>query len=849
MERDLPTRMFHIALGAAALTLAGCPSPKPPPAKAGPERDERPAPAGGKELKTVKLPKSMVAGNVTLSGFYDDEELPDEAGAEVGDRPNAAHEVGDRPSSMGGGAAGATQNLYKIVAPATVIVRSGGGYGTGVIYDPAGWVLTNHHVVAKAGREDFRWKVKIGLGRLNKQGVMEQRGKTYVGYVHKIDPLRDMAVVKIEDPPKDLVAVRIADRDPVPGQRVTAIGHAGIGLLWAIKDGQIAAIGKLAKHLAQLQLYETYKDKLKGHGKTGLRERLGAKRLEQLRKFLEKKVPALVIQSTCPISQGDSGGPLVNDRAELVGLNAFVRSAGRSRKESNFHVHVKEVREFVKEVPPRAPQLLPDPWAEGGTLAQLGDADQDATVDVLAMYKVVRYGFLRRKRPMAYFVDLDQDSFKGRARPPEASAVVDKKDFDPEMIFLAHGNYLHAWYDTSGDGKSDVLLVTGKRSKRVAAGYRIAADGELTRDEGLTRGYLVRPTLLADAAMSQRLLQVAGKLFSAGMMPPVKAGEQRPPDPLRGAGHEGQLKDYSRDGKPDTVRASGLFSSGYVVDVDQNVLGGFKAGDTLAEVRKGGKPIEAEFSWINVKRTAYAWYDTDDDGRFDLLLHSTRHPGAVVTRAWRAGADGKLAEDNTMVGRRMAQPDLLASKEQAAALRKIAGRFMLSSMVASGPGLRSFPYPHDYYRWGYKLESVKKWKDVVARVRMYRCKGTLVDVDRDSARKARKQGKSVRDLVRARTYDAEFGHVECRSGDQWAFYDSRGKGEFDTVLYSARRGKGKATAIYTVDRKGKLVRRERPAGCEGLIHPALFKQRRLRRGFKRIAGTVFSGADLTCRKP
>ncbi len=38
--------------------------------------------------------------------------------------------------------------LYRAVAPATVIIRVAGGIGTGVVIDPAGWVLTNHHVVA-----------------------------------------------------------------------------------------------------------------------------------------------------------------------------------------------------------------------------------------------------------------------------------------------------------------------------------------------------------------------------------------------------------------------------------------------------------------------------------------------------------------------------------------------------------------------------------------------------------------------------------------------------------------------------------------------------------------------------
>lgn len=684
-------------LGAAALLLTtGCPPPPKPEPQGKLETGDRPSgkAAPGKQITSKELPKSMVIGkNVTLSGFYEDEALPEEGGgATVGDRPNQGG-VGERPSQMGKGGA-QTQNLYKIVAPATVIVRSERGYGTGVVYDPAGWILTNHHVVAHAKREDFRWVVNVGVGQLTKGGVMEKR-KTYKGVVHKIAPLLDIAVVKLINPPKRLVAIRISDKDPVPGQHVTSLGHAGIGLLWAIKDGQIAAIGKLSKHLAQLQLYESSKEKARPAADGASAERLAkmkAKRLEELRKYLEKKIPALVIQSTCDISQGDSGGPLVNDRAEIVGLNAFVRSAGSSRKESNFHIHAAELRKFIRDVPAEAPQLLPDPYNDGGSLAKLGDADLDSTVDVMAMYKVLRFRFFSRQRAMAYFLDLDQDSFKGQTAVPEVKEVVEKRSFDAEMIFLAHGGYLHAWYDTDNDGKQDVLLVAsdsyGARKKVTA--FRIDAAGKLTKDAALAVGALIRPKLFSDAAMAQRLLKVSGRIFSHRLLPPGASGAKPYPEPIGSAGHAGKLQDYDRDGKPDTVDARGLFSSGYVFDVDQNSLGKFKAGDTLHQVRQAGA-IDAEFSWINIKRTHWAWYDTNNDGAFDLLLKGGRYPGNIVSSAWRVGADKKYVMDKDQVGRLMVQPELLQGAGQAARLRKMVKRVLMSSRVAWVRGSRSSP--------------------------------------------------------------------------------------------------------------------------------------------------------------
>jgi S1-C subfamily serine protease len=842
-------------LGAVTLLLAtGCPPPPKPEPQGKLETGDRPSgkAAPGKQITSMELPKSMVIGkNVTLSGFYEDEALPEEGGGgAMGDRPNQGG-VGERPSQMGKGGA-QTQNLYKIVAPATVIVRSERGYGTGVVYDPAGWILTNHHVVAHAKREDFRWVVNVGVGKLTKGGVMEKQ-KTYKGVVHKIAPLLDIAVVKLINPPKRLVSIRISDKDPVPGQHVTSLGHAGIGLLWAIKDGQIAAIGKLSKHLAQLQLYESSKDKDKPKEGAGgaSAERLAkmkAKRLEALRKYLEKKVPALVIQSTCDISQGDSGGPLVNDRAEIVGLNAFVRSGGRSRKESNFHIHAAELRKFIKEVPKEAPQLLPDPYNDGGSLAKLGDADLDSTVDVMAMYKVLRRRFFRRKRAMAYFLDLDQDSFKGQSTVPEVKDVVEKRSFDAEMVFLSHGGYLHAWYDTNNDRKHDVLLVAPDRfrARNKVTAFRIDAAGKLTKDEALAAGTLIRPKLFKDQAMAQRLLKVSGKIFSHRLLPPGARGAKPYPDPIGSAGHAGKLKDNDRDGKPDTVDARGLFSSGYVFDVDQNSLGKFKAGDTLHQVRQAGA-IDAEFSWINIKRTHWAWYDTNNDGAFDLLLKGGRYPGNIVSAAWRVGADKKYVMDKDQVGRLMVQPELLQGAGQAASLRKMVKRVLMSSRVAAGPGVKAFPDPNDYYRFGYQLKSIKRFKEAAVTVRKAsRCTATLVDVDLDTKRKAKKAKKTVIDLVKEKAFDAEFAEVKCRY-DAWSFYDTRGKGRYDLVLYSSRKGKGKPTAAYRIDKKGAIVALKKPVACDGLVIPGLFKNRKLKRNFSKMAGALFTVPDIRCK--
>ncbi|MBW2735187.1 MAG: serine protease, partial [Deltaproteobacteria bacterium] len=660
------------------LGLVACPKSgvQKPPQAAGEKKGESFSKAGamGKgehEVKSATLPQGMLGSEISLSGFYEDDTPQDEPEGVHGDDEGEKGMV-ERAGGVPGRGQNAVQDVYRRVAPATVIVRSQRGYGTGVIYDPAGWILTNHHVIAHAWRENFRWKVKVALGRLKKGGLMEKREKIYDAYVHKSDPLLDLAVIKLVDPPKDLVAIPISSTDPSPGEAVSALGHAGIGLVWAIKDGQISAVGKLSTHLAQLMLHSGKEKKGGDKGDAALSPKMRSrmkkmrKKLDEYRKQLETKKPALVIQSTCDISQGDSGGPLVNRQAEIVGLNAFVRSGGLAKKESNFHIHVREMRAFVKKVPEKAPQRLPDPWVDGGTVAKVGDADMDQKIDVMVLHKFVSYRVffrsMRKLRPQAYLLDLDQDTAKGGTLP-KPKELLAKRSFDAEFLFLTQDSHLYAWYDTDNDGKQDVLLVASKYNNKVLEGFRIDAAGKLQKDATLTKGPLVRPEMFKDSALGTRLAKAGQHFFSPALLPRAgNGGKPNFPHPISGVGHEGVLFDYDRDGKADTLRAKGLFARGFVFDVDQDTLGKHPARTPLAKLLELGHKIDAEMSLIAQQRARWAWYDTDNDGHFDLLLHNSGFPKSVVQQAWRVDKKGKSTPDKSQIGRLMAQPFLVAGQ-------------------------------------------------------------------------------------------------------------------------------------------------------------------------------------------
>src|SRR5690606_7717613 len=135
--------------------------------------------------------------------------------------------------------------------------------------------------------------------------------------------------LRLINPPAELTHVTVAAENPYPGQKVAAIGHAGVGMLWAIKGGEISAAGSLSGHTELL---------LDAH--EGDREYL-----EAAKKRFEKM--GRVVQSTAKILPGDSGGPLVNLDSQIVGVNAFGRIDQATGQWLSFHIHRAEVASFV----------------------------------------------------------------------------------------------------------------------------------------------------------------------------------------------------------------------------------------------------------------------------------------------------------------------------------------------------------------------------------------------------------------------------------------------------------------------------------------------------------------------
>jgi S1-C subfamily serine protease len=806
-----------IACGSAPPPASLAKNPAPSPDKPAPTTAEAP------RLAPLESTHATVANHDLLSSIRE---------APLATSPVDSNIKGDLASLPQGGKGDVREN-YRAVAPATVIIRTPSGLGTGVIINHTGWILTNNHVIEGGEREDFRIKVSVEMGKLDKSGAMERSNKLVTAYVHKADPVRDLAIIKLEGTHKDLPYIRPAAEDPAPGEPVASLGHAGSGLVWAIKDGEVAAVGKLSTHLSQLVGLEC------GAGSNSDEKVCERKKqmMDGLKKVLDHDKPLQVIQSTCPNWPGDSGGPLVNRANALVGLNSF--GYGNQENRSTFHVHISEIRAFLAEIPTQPADILPDPWFDGGEDATIEDADLDGHYDVLRTEG--RVG-------MARFYDLDQNSLATQTGKPDVGALYGKRSFDAEVIFLALNNASYAWYDTDNDGKFDVMLFDDGSTGRMSRGYRMGKGGRLGRDDSLGSGTpMIRPDLMPKKQESDSLNRLGTVTLGTSMVASKEPVENNLPDPLLGGGRDVELSDYDRDGQMDTMATRSVYSRGYVFDVDQLSLGTVTKNDAARELLEK-KSVDAEATIIAQGQKLWIYYDRNDDGVFDFVTLTPRIGTGVAFEAYRIDKSGARVPTPENIGRKMMRPKLLESGQNAAKLARFSLRTLSSNAIAIDDGLGSFPDPlgeggvyfsyGDPARWSSAFGSKTGWDKAIVVSAGLTASSVTVDIDKDS-----KPGNvSATQLASSGKFKPEFAFMH-RDGAEWTYYDTDQDGKYDLVLFTTHPSSGNSERAFRIDTSGK-VSIDSALENGKMIRHSVFAKKPTAAQFKKLASELFQSRAI-----
>ena len=159
-----------------------------------------------------------------------------------------------------------------------VIILADDALGSGVVLSKTGYILTNLHVI----RGSKELIVVCGCMDTYEESKFDAE-------VIKIDEKKDLALLKIINPPYSLVSIKVSKVIPKVGEEVHAIGHPE-GEIWTYTQGYISQI--------RYDYEWDYDD-----NKT---------------EFI-----ADVYQTQTPITEGSSGGPLLNQAGNLIGINAF----------------------------------------------------------------------------------------------------------------------------------------------------------------------------------------------------------------------------------------------------------------------------------------------------------------------------------------------------------------------------------------------------------------------------------------------------------------------------------------------------------------------------------------------
>jgi S1-C subfamily serine protease len=172
------------------------------------------------------------------------------------------------------------------------------GAGSGWVLDQQGHIVTNHHVIG----DSQRIEVTLANGRSYRAEVVGQ------------DPPNDIAVIKIDAPPDELLPITLGDSSELlVGQKVLAIGNP-FGLERTLTVGVLSSLNRMLRSPETGRMIKS------------------------------------VIQIDAALNRGNSGGPLLDSQGVLIGMNTAILSRSGENAGIGFAVPVNTIRRVVEQI-------------------------------------------------------------------------------------------------------------------------------------------------------------------------------------------------------------------------------------------------------------------------------------------------------------------------------------------------------------------------------------------------------------------------------------------------------------------------------------------------------------------
>jgi serine protease Do len=230
--------------------------------------------------------------------------------------------------------------LFKHVEKSVVQISSedetttellGSRLGSGFVYDTNGHVITNNHVTA--GGKDLH--------------ITFSDGTIYTGKVVGSDPHSDLAILLLDDVPKEkLFPLKLGNSSNlIVGQTVAAVGNP-FGLSGSLTEGIVSGLGRLLPSTPE-NIFGTDN------------------------RIASFSIPD-IIQTDAAINPGNSGGPLLNLNGEVIGINSAIFSNTGVYAGVGFAIPSNTLKKVIPELMKNGSYL--HPW--------LGITGVDVTPDI-----------------------------------------------------------------------------------------------------------------------------------------------------------------------------------------------------------------------------------------------------------------------------------------------------------------------------------------------------------------------------------------------------------------------------------------------------------------------------------
>ncbi|MGI0052271.1 MAG: trypsin-like peptidase domain-containing protein, partial [Nitrososphaeraceae archaeon] len=229
--------------------------------------------------------------------------------------------------------------LFKNVDQSVVQISSedestqllGSRLGSGFVYDRNGHVITNNHVTS--GGKDLH--------------ITFSDGTIYTGKVIGSDPHSDLAILLIDDVPKEkLFPLTLGNSSNlIVGETVAAVGNP-FGLSGSLTEGIVSGLGRLLPSTPE---------NIFGSDTT----------------VATFSIPD-IIQTDAAINPGNSGGPLLNLNGEVIGINSAIFSNTGVYAGVGFAIPSNTLKKVIPELMKNG--SYPHPW--------LGITGVDVTPDI-----------------------------------------------------------------------------------------------------------------------------------------------------------------------------------------------------------------------------------------------------------------------------------------------------------------------------------------------------------------------------------------------------------------------------------------------------------------------------------